>query len=186
MALDLGMKNGFRAISFEYIGEFDSYFIHRYIIRYRPSLITDKIHQLLSELWPLISVCEIGFQVISFEYIGEFEVYFIHRYIIIKYRPSAITDRIHQLLSELWPLISVCEIGFRVISFEYIGILDSYFIHIFMVIKYRSSSITDKIHRLLSELWPFVNDNALFMGIWQKRGHPCPMDTFLVLRCIPP
>ena len=126
MALDLGMKNGFRAISFEYIGEFDSYFIHRYIIRYRPSLITDKIHQLLSELWPLISVCEIGFQVISFEYIGEFDSYFIHRYIIIKYRPSAITDKIHQLLSELWPLISVCEIGFRVISFEYIGILDSY------------------------------------------------------------
>ena len=38
----------------------------------------------------------------------------------------------------------------------------------------------DKIHQLLLELWPFVNDNALFMRIWQKRGHPCPMDTFLV------
>ena len=57
MALDLGMKNGFRAISFEYIGELDSYFILRYIIiKYRSSSITDKIHQLLSELWPLISV----------------------------------------------------------------------------------------------------------------------------------
>ena len=31
MALDLRMKNGFRAISFEYIGVLDSYFIHRYI-----------------------------------------------------------------------------------------------------------------------------------------------------------
>ena len=50
-------KNGFRAISFEYIGVLDSYFIHRYIIiKYRSSSITDKIHQLLSELWPLISV----------------------------------------------------------------------------------------------------------------------------------
>ena len=49
-------KNGFRAISFEHIGVLDSYFIHRYIIiKYRSSLITDKIHRLLSELWPLIS-----------------------------------------------------------------------------------------------------------------------------------
>ena len=54
MALDLGTKNG--AISFEYIGELDSYFIQRYIIiKYRSSLITDKIDQLLSELWPFIS-----------------------------------------------------------------------------------------------------------------------------------
>ena len=70
--------------------------------------------------------------------------------------------------------------GFRVISFEYVGVLDSYFIQRYVIIKYRSSSITDKIHRLFLELWPFVNDNALFMRIWQKRGHPCPMDTFLV------
>ena len=49
-------KNGFRAISFENIGVLDSYFIYRYIIiKYRSSLIMDKIHQLLSELWPLIS-----------------------------------------------------------------------------------------------------------------------------------
>ena len=74
--------------------------------------------------------------------------------------------------------------GFRVIFFEYIGVLDSYFIHRYIIIKYRSSSITDKIHRLLLEVWPFVNDNALFMRIWQKRGHPCPMDTFLVNHCI--
>ena len=49
-------KNGFRAISFEYIGVLNSYFIHRYTsIKYMSSSITDKIHQLLSELWPLIS-----------------------------------------------------------------------------------------------------------------------------------
>ena len=49
--------NGFCAISFEYIGVLDSYFIHRYIIKkHRSSSTTEKIHQLLSELWPLISV----------------------------------------------------------------------------------------------------------------------------------
>ena len=57
--------------------------------------------------------------------------------------------------------------GFQAISFEDIGELDSYFIHKYIIIKYRSSSITDKIHRLLSDLWPFVNDNALFMRIRQ-------------------
>ena len=57
MALDPCMKNGFRAISFEYIGELDSYFMQRLIIiKYRSSLITDKIQKLLSELWPLIYV----------------------------------------------------------------------------------------------------------------------------------
>ena len=53
-------KNSFRAISFGNIGVLDSYFIHRYIIiKYRSSLIMDKIHQLSSELWPLISVRKI-------------------------------------------------------------------------------------------------------------------------------
>ena len=62
--------------------------------------------------------------------------------IIIKHRSSSIMDKIHQLLSELWPLISMKN-GFRAISFEYIGVLDSYFIHRYIIIKYRSSSITD-------------------------------------------
>ena len=35
---------------------------------------------------------------------------------------------------------------FRAISFEYVGVLDSYFIHRYVIIKYRSSSIKDKIH----------------------------------------
>ena len=39
--------------------------------------------------------------------------------------------------------------GFQAISFEYISVLDSYFIHIYIIIKYRSSLITDKIHQLL-------------------------------------
>ena len=34
--------------------------------------------------------------------------------------------------------------GFRAISFEYVGVLDSYFIHRYVIIKHRSSSITDK------------------------------------------
>ena len=57
--------------------------------------------------------------------------------------------------------------GFRAISVEYVGVMDSYFINRYVIINYRSSSITDKIHRLLLELWPFVNDNALFMQILQ-------------------
>ena len=48
--------------------------------------------------------------------------------------------------------------GFRAISFEYIGVLDSYFIHRYISIKYRSSSIADKIRRLLSELWPLISE----------------------------
>ena len=48
--------------------------------------------------------------------------------------------------------------GFQVISFENIGVLDSYFIHRYIIIKYRSSSIMDKIHRLLSELWPLTSE----------------------------
>ena len=57
MALDPRIKNGFRAISFENSYVLDSYFIHMYIIiKYRSSSITGKIHQLSSELWPLIWV----------------------------------------------------------------------------------------------------------------------------------
>ena len=50
------------------------------------------------------------------------------------------------------------ENGFRVISFENIGVLDSYFIHRYVIIKYRSSSIVDKIHQLFSELWPLISE----------------------------
>ena len=50
------------------------------------------------------------------------------------------------------------ENGFRVISFENIGVLDSYFIHRYIIIKYRSSSIMDEIHQLLSELWPLTSE----------------------------
>ena len=57
--------------------------------------------------------------------------------------------------------------GFRAIPFENIGVLDSYFIHRYVIIKHRSSLMMDKIHLLLLELWPFVNDNALFMRIRQ-------------------
>ena len=88
MALDLRMKNGFRAISFELSDVLDSYFIHGYIIiKYRSSPIRGKINQLLSELWLLISTKN-GFRAISFEYIDEFHSYFTHRCIIIKYSSS--------------------------------------------------------------------------------------------------
>ena len=75
MALDLRMKNGFRAISFENIGVLDSYFIHRYIIiKYRSSSIIDKIHQLLSELWPLI----FEWKMVSGWYLLNTAMYWIH------------------------------------------------------------------------------------------------------------
>ena len=50
------------------------------------------------------------------------------------------------------------ENGFRAISFENIGVLDSYIIHRYIIIKYRSSSIMDKIHQSLSELWPLISE----------------------------
>ena len=97
------------------------------------------------------------FQAISFEYSDVLDSYFMHRHIIIKYRSSLITNKIHQLLSELWPLISIImKNGFPAIFFEYSDVLDSYFIHRYIIIKYRSSSITDKIHQLL-ELWPLIS-----------------------------
>ena len=32
----------------------------------------------------------------------------------------------------------------------------------------------------IQEVLPFANDSSIFMRIWQKLGHLCPMDTFLV------
>ena len=57
--------------------------------------------------------------------------------------------------------------------FEYIGVLDSYFIHRYIIIKYRSSSITDKIHRLLSELWPLKSKWKMVLG-----------DIFWIQQCV--
>ena len=45
--------------------------------------------------------------------------------------------------------------GFRSIYFEKISVLDSNFIHGYIIIKCRPSSIEGKIHQLLWELWPF-------------------------------
>ena len=47
--------------------------------------------------------------------------------------------------------------GFRSISFEKIGRLDSYFIHRYIIIKYSSDSSLGKFHQLLWELWPFFD-----------------------------
>ena len=108
-----------------------------------------------------------GFRTISFEYIGKLDSYFIHRFIIIKYRSSSITEKIPPIIIRVMALDLYMKNGFQAIYFENSNVLDSYFIHRYVFIKYRSSSITDKIRRLLLEFWPFVNDNALFMRIWQ-------------------
>ena len=72
--------------------------------------------------------------------------------------------------------------GFRAISFEYVGVLDSYFIHRYVIIKYRSSSITDKIHRLLLELWPCpIYTNLAIAGASVSHGHisSCILESIL-------
>ena len=51
----------------------------------------------------------------------------------------------------------VHNIGFRSLCFERINLLDSYVIHKYIIIKYRSSSNLCKIHPLLWELWPLFN-----------------------------
>ena len=55
------------------------------------------------------------------------------------------------------PILSIPYVtnGFHSISFEKISILDSNFIHRYIVMKCRSSSNEGKIHQLLWELWPF-------------------------------
>ena len=61
--------------------------------------------------------------------------------------------------------LDLCEKnGARAISFENIDVLDSYFIHSYIIIKYSSSSIKDKIYRLLSELWPLIAVRKMVSG----------------------
>ena len=54
--------------------------------------------------------------------------------------------------------------GFWAISFEIISVLDSYFIHRYIIIKYMSSSIKDKIYQLLPELWPLISVRKMVSG----------------------
>ena len=49
---------------------------------------------------------------------------------------------------------------------------------------FSSSLIMGYMAPCLKELLPFVNDNPLYIRIWKLRGHPCPMDTFLVFLII--
>ena len=51
--------------------------------------------------------------------------------------------------------------GFCSIPFEKISVLDSYFIHRYIIIKCRSFDL-GKIHQLLWELWPFFNFEKWF------------------------
>ena len=167
MALDLRMKNGFRGISFENSYVLDSYFIHRYIIiKYRSSSITGKIHQLSSELWPLIWVRKMVSG--RFFWIHWWNGFIFHTQVYNhKIQVKFDYGQNQPIIIRVMALDLRMKNGFRAISFEYVGVLDSYFIHRYVIIKYRPSSITDKIHQLFLELWPFVNDNALFMRIWQ-------------------
>ena len=50
--------------------------------------------------------------------------------------------------------------SFRAISFEFIGVWIHIFIRSHIIIKYRSSSIEDKIHLLLTQLWPLISKSV--------------------------
>ena len=86
----------------------------------------------------------------------------MQRYIIIKYRSSSIMDKIHQLLSELWPLISVL----KMVSGRYLLNTLVYWIHISCQVRLWIKS-TDHYQ----SYGPLLNDNALFMRIWQMSTH---------------
>ena len=50
---------------------------------------------------------------------------------------------------------STLKNGFRSVSFKKNSVLDSNFIHKYIIIKCRSSLSLGKIHQLFWELWPF-------------------------------
>ena len=72
----------------------------------------------------------------------------------------------------LFRLHFVWKTGFRSLSFESIGVLNSYFIHRYIIIKYRSSSMFGKIRQLLWELWPFFDfisyNNGVRLLVFEK------------------
>ena len=59
-------------------------------------------------------------------------------------------------------VISTLKYGFCLISFEKMSVLDLYFIHGYIIIKYRLNLILSKIHQLFLELWPFFNVEKQF------------------------
>ena len=96
MALDLRMKNGFRAISFEYSNVLDFIF-HTQVYGHKIQAKFDYGYNppLIIRVMALDLRMKNGFPAISFEYIGVLDSYFIHRYMVIKYRSSLITDTIN-------------------------------------------------------------------------------------------
>ena len=83
-------------------------------------------------------------QMVSVRYLLKRLVYwieiFIHRYIIIKCRSGSIKGEKHQLFWELWPFFdfekfSTLKNGFRAISFAKISVLDSNYVHRYIIIK---------------------------------------------------
>ena len=58
--------------------------------------------------------------------------------------------------------------------------LDSYFIYMYIIIKYKSSSIKGKIHQLLWESWPFFNlENWFPLDIFSKGSI---LDSYFIYR----
>ena len=99
-----------------------------------------------------------GLRSLSCEKIIVLDSYFIHRYIIITNRSGPILDKIHQLFRELWPFFTLMfagKNGFRSLALENISVLDSYFIHRYIIIKYRSFRFGVKSTNCIGSYGPF-------------------------------
>jgi len=70
------------------------------------------------------------------------------------------------------------EFGVRSITFERLHRFNSNLVCWYIISKHRSSLILVTIHQFLTELWAFCKNKVNAFS----RGHPCPMDTFLVLQ----
>jgi len=68
------------------------------------------------------------------------------------------------------------KFGVRSITLERLHRFNSNLVCLYIISKHRSSSIWVTIHYFFTELWAFYKNI--------KRGHPCPMDTFLVITCL--
>ena len=107
---------------------------------------------------------ENGFRAISFEDIGVLDWYFIYRYIIIKYRSSSITDKNTPIIMRVMALDLRMKNGFWAISFEYIGLLDSYFIHRYVIIIYSQVRLRVKSTDYYQSYGPWFRYEKWFPG----------------------
>ena len=114
------------------------------------------------------------FRAISFEKIGVLNWNFIHRYIIIKCRSIQFRVKSTNYFGSYGPFstlkkFSTLKNGFHSISFEKISVLDSNFIHRYIIIKCRSSSIKVKSNNYFGSYGPFKLWQMVSVPLFFKR-----------------